>query len=192
MGGAWRPRGTTVRIFSPLSGAVERFFETRDHFASSVAFSPDGARLAAAVGPAVRCWDAASGREAFTLGASRDDVVGFAFDGEGKRICAWSVDGLARVWDIAAVERLLALPPDALEAEVERRRASAWSGSRSCRRSAGPSDSRRQPIGSGSRAASHAAGIASRPAASATSPPAIAQVVSRSPRPATAVQRAAS
>ena len=44
----------------------------------------------------------------------------------------------------------------------------------------------------GSRAASHAAGMPSSPVERATMPPTMAQVVSRSPRPATVVQSASS
>jgi len=64
-----------------------------------VAFSPDGARIATASNDkTVKLWDAATGRELFTLRGHTDSVDGLAFSPDGRILAAASEDGTVRLY----------------------------------------------------------------------------------------------
>jgi WD40 repeat protein len=66
----------------------------------SVAFSPDGKRLASASKDGtVKVWDAATGQEILTLKGHTDQVLSVAFSPDGKRLASASADGTVKVWD---------------------------------------------------------------------------------------------
>jgi hypothetical protein len=68
----------------------------------SVAFSPDGTRLASASGDmTVRVWEATRGREARALRGHTDPVYSVAFSPDGTRLASASHDGTVRVWEAA-------------------------------------------------------------------------------------------
>lgn len=73
----------------------------------SVALSPDGKRLVAAVGPFgeggafdVKLWDVETGREILTLGRHDKKVFGVAFSPDGKRIASGGTDNVIKIWSI--------------------------------------------------------------------------------------------
>ncbi len=77
---------------------------------TAVAFSPDGAHLAAGADDgAVKLWDAATGQELLTLKGHDAKVLCVAFRGDGQRLAAGSDDGTLRVWDAASGRELFAV-----------------------------------------------------------------------------------
>lgn len=77
----------------------------------TLAFSPDGSRLAAvAEKHSVKIWDAASGQLLLILSGHQGDVISLDFSPDGKRLATSSGDGTAIVWDAVTGQQLVALP----------------------------------------------------------------------------------
>jgi WD40 repeat protein/tRNA A-37 threonylcarbamoyl transferase component Bud32 len=75
----------------------------------AVAFSPDGAHLAAAAGRRVEVWDLATGEHCFPPLEHEADVSAIAFSPTEPRLVSTSKDQAIQVWDAVSGQRLLTL-----------------------------------------------------------------------------------
>jgi tetratricopeptide (TPR) repeat protein len=79
---------------------------------TSVAFSPDGTRLAASGGPfdnMVKVWDARSGAAVLTLRGHTGAVASVAFSPDGTRLASAAYDNTVKVWDARTGVEVLTL-----------------------------------------------------------------------------------
>ncbi len=87
-------------------------FVLRGHtqWVTSVAFSPDGTRLATSSRDrTVKVWEAATGRELLSVPAHAASVWNVVFSPDGTRLATASDDFTARVWDASTGQELLVL-----------------------------------------------------------------------------------
>jgi hypothetical protein len=102
-------------VWDAVSGQQLRALKAHTGEVISVAWSPDGARLATASWDGkAKVWDAASGRELLTVG-EHDPVHSVTWSPDGARLATASADGTAKVWDVAGGRQLLTLQGHARE-----------------------------------------------------------------------------
>src|SRR5262249_4534092 len=100
-GGGGRPRasGRGARLWAPASRELLAVLRGHDRFVNSVAFSPDGGRVATASHDGTaRLWDATSGKQLAVLKGHTDSVRSIAFSPDGSCLATASYDGTARLW----------------------------------------------------------------------------------------------
>lgn len=91
-----------VKMWEAATGKALLSLKVQGSRVDSVAFSPDGNRLATAwEDKAIRVWDTTTGKELFALKGHADEVKVVAWSPDGKRLASGSRDSTVRVWDIA-------------------------------------------------------------------------------------------
>jgi WD40 repeat protein/serine/threonine protein kinase len=94
-----------VKLWDVASGKELRTLQG-DAMVWSVAFSPDGTRLASTDGRMVKLWDVASGKELGTLRGHKDNVLAVAFSPDGMCLASGSIDRTVIVWDVNSAKEL--------------------------------------------------------------------------------------
>jgi Flp pilus assembly protein TadD/uncharacterized protein with WD repeat len=90
----------TVRLWDGRTGAEGTILRGHTGLVTSVAFSPDGARLASAsFDQTVRLWDGRTGAEGPVLRRHTIGVLSVAFSPDGARLASGSHDQTVRLWD---------------------------------------------------------------------------------------------
>jgi WD40 repeat protein len=112
---------TPTRGLRAASDALERVVTGHVGGVWSVAWSPDGRRLASCgLDGSLRIWQTdAAGRQVATLGGQMGALRSVAWSPDGRRVASGGDDGVVRVWDIVAA--------GADPAELDGHEASVWS-----------------------------------------------------------------
>ena len=95
-----------MKIWDSATG--KELFALKGHagWVWSVAFSPDGQRLASgSVDQTVRIWDSATGKELFALKGHAGRVYSVAFSPDGQRLASANQDGSIHLWETTSVSR---------------------------------------------------------------------------------------
>jgi WD40 repeat protein/serine/threonine protein kinase len=96
----WVHPDQEVKVWDVQTGRA--IFSLRGHVGAlrSVAFSPDGRRIASAgLDQTVKLWDAATGQPVLTLRGHFDNIFCLAFSPDGHRLASASIDRTVRIWD---------------------------------------------------------------------------------------------
>lgn len=87
-----------------------KYLYGHEQYISSVAFSPDGSRIATASGDgSARIWNAVTGQEIAVLRGHTGSVGSAVFSPDGSRLVTASSDETARVWDLGTAKEIAVL-----------------------------------------------------------------------------------
>jgi WD40 repeat protein/tRNA A-37 threonylcarbamoyl transferase component Bud32 len=100
-----------VKVWDAQTGQELLALKGHTGYVSSVAFSPNGQRLAIGNGKPgeMKVWDAQSGQEILQLKGHADDVSSVCFSPNGKRLASASKDKTVRLWDVQTGQEVYAL-----------------------------------------------------------------------------------
>jgi WD40 repeat protein len=105
-------------LMEPFTGRELARLEGAPSHAASVAFSPDGTRIATGEADGtVRLWDAATGEQSMVLTGHTAMVVDVAFSPDGSRLASVGLDGAMRVWALH-LDDLLVIARSSVERQL--------------------------------------------------------------------------
>jgi DNA-binding beta-propeller fold protein YncE len=102
-----------VQLLDVASGRELTTFAADGERLASLAISPDGARVASAVGDEVRLWDAVTGEAVVKFRGHNGVVRAVTFSPDGQTVASAGGDTMVRVWEARRGREVLAVPaPD--------------------------------------------------------------------------------
>jgi WD40 repeat protein/serine/threonine protein kinase len=100
-----------AKVWDLATGRVRHTFPDHSDMVWSVAFSPDGTRLATASrDKTIKLWDLTTGKPVATLLGHANVVKRVAFSRDGKRLASGGVGGEVRVWDLGTGQTVFTCP----------------------------------------------------------------------------------
>jgi WD40 repeat protein len=99
-GWQWRRWADNITLWDPGSGRCHGTLVGHSAMVWSMAFTPDGTRLASASRDmTVKLWDTASGQEVLTLRGFGSEVSGVAFSPDASLLVTTDLSGAVRLWE---------------------------------------------------------------------------------------------
>jgi WD40 repeat protein/serine/threonine protein kinase len=103
---SWTGSAGEVKIWDVATGQPVHSLLGHGGGACTVAFAPDGRRLASGGGydALVKVWDVQAGRETLSLRGHSDAIFGVVFSPDGRHLYSAGTDHKVRVWDATPLE----------------------------------------------------------------------------------------
>jgi WD40 repeat protein/serine/threonine protein kinase len=100
----------TARVWDAATGMLKLTLRGHTYRILSVAFSPDGRRIAtSSLDHSAKVWDASTGINVATLEGHAEGVLSVAFSPDGERIVTGSADATMKLWPVTGINKSIIL-----------------------------------------------------------------------------------